>query len=153
MDDVEIRPAREDDAPGIADVYLASFAATYEFPRAHADADTRRWIAEVLLASREVWVAVAPEGSLAAMMALTDEMVDQLYVAPGWTARGIGSRLIGLAKSRRPNGLDLHTFQVNRGARRFYERHGFVEVASSNGSQNEERQPDVRYAWRPAALR
>ena len=51
MDDVEIRPAREDDAPGIADVYLASFAATYEFPRAHADADTRRWIAEVLLST------------------------------------------------------------------------------------------------------
>jgi len=78
-------------------------------------------------------------------------MVDQLYVAPGWTAHGIGSRLIGLAQSRRPNGLDLYTFQVNRGARRFYERHGFVEVASGDGSQNEERQPDVRYAWMPPA--
>ena len=78
-------------------------------------------------------------------------MVDQLYVAPGWTAQGIGSRLIGLAQSLRPNGLDLYTFQVNRDARRFYERHGFVEVASSDGSQNEELQPDVRYAWRPSA--
>jgi GNAT superfamily N-acetyltransferase len=152
MEDVEIRPAREDDAAGIADVYLASFAATYEFPRAHSDADTRHWIAEVLLTSREVWVArVAAEGPIVAMMALTDEMVDQLYVAPGWTAHGIGSRLIGLAQSRRPNGVDLYTFQVNRGARRFYERHGFVEVSSSDGSENEERQPDVRYAWRPAA--
>jgi GNAT superfamily N-acetyltransferase len=152
MGEVEIRPAREDDAAGIADVYLASFAATYEFPRAHSDADTRRWIANVLLTSREVWVAKATaDGSIVAMMALTDEMVDQLYVAPGWTAQGVGSRLIGLAKSRRPNGLDLYTFQVNRGARRFYERHGFVQVASSGGSQNEERQPDVRYAWRPAA--
>jgi len=151
MGDVDIRPAREDDAAGIGDVYLASFAATYEFPRAHSDADTRRWIAEVLLPSREVWVAWAPDALIVAMMALTDEMVDQLYVAPGWTARGIGSRLIGLAKSVRPNGLDLYTFQVNRGARRFYERHGFVEVASSDGSQNEERQPDVRYAWRRAA--
>jgi len=91
------------------------------------------------------------QGPIVAMMALTDEMVDQLYVAPGWTAQGIGSRLIGLAQSRRPNGLDLYTFQVNRGARRFYERHGFVEVASSDGSENEERQPDVRYAWRPVA--
>ena len=152
MDDVEIRPAGDDDAAGIADVYLASFAATYEFPRAHSDADTRSWIAEVLLTNREVWVAtVAKQGPIVAMMALTDEMVDQLYVAPGWTARGIGSRLIGLAQSLRPNGLDLYTFQVNRDARRFYERHGFVEVASSDGSQNEELQPDVRYAWRPSA--
>jgi GNAT superfamily N-acetyltransferase len=150
MNEVEIRPARAEDAAGIADVYVASFAATYEFPRAHSDADTRRWIAEVLLTSREVWVATTANlGPIVAMMALTDEMVDQLYVAPGWTGQGIGSRLIGLAQSRRPNGLDLYTFQVNRSARRFYERHGFVEVASSDGSQNEERQPDVRYAWRP----
>ena len=151
MKNVEIRPARKDDAAGIADVYLASFAATYEFPRAQADADTRRWIAEDLLETREVWVATAgTEGAIVAMVALSDDMIDQLYVAPGWTGQGIGSRLIGLAQSRRPNGLDLYTFQVNRGARRFYERHGFVEVGLSDGSQNEERQPDVRYAWMPA---
>lgn len=150
MEDVEIRPARKDDAAGIADLYLASFAATYEFRRAHSDADTRRWIAEVLLPHREVWVATAvAAGSIVAMMALTDDMIDQLYVAPGWTGQGIGSRLIGLAQSRRPSGLDLYTFQVNRGARRFYERHGFLEVGFTDGSQNEERQPDVRYAWRP----
>ena len=150
MKDFEIRPARKDDAVGIADVYVASFAATYAFSRAHSEADTRRWVADVLLADREVWVATAgTEGSIVAMMALSDQMVDQLYVAPRWTGRKIGSRLIGLAQSRRPSGLDLYTFQVNRSARRFYERHGFVEVATSDGSQNEERQPDVRYAWRP----
>src|SRR5579859_6632310 len=152
MGQVEIRAARREDASGIAEVYLASLAATYEFPRAHSDAETRRWIAEVLLPTREVWVATAgAEHSIVAMMALTDDMIDQLYVAPGWTGQGIGSRLIGLAQSRRPDGLDLYTFQVNRGARRFYERNGFVEVAFGDGSDNEERQPDVRYAWRPSA--
>ena len=73
MDDVEIRTARQDDSAGIADVYMASFAATYEFPRAHSDADTRRWISEVLLTSREVWVATAAaDGRIIAMMALRD---------------------------------------------------------------------------------
>ena len=33
----------------------------------------------------------------------------------------------------------------NTDARRFYERHGFTAVASSDGSDNEEREPDVRY--------
>jgi len=149
MGEVEIRPARSEDAPGIAEVYLASFAASYAFPRAHSDAETRGWITEVLLATREVWVATARPGEpVVAMMALTADMIDQLYVAPGWTGQGIGSRLIGLAQSRRPNGLDLYTFQVNRSARRFYQRHGFVELALGDGSDNEERQPDVRYAWR-----
>jgi ribosomal protein S18 acetylase RimI-like enzyme len=84
------------------------------------------------------------------MMALSSEMLDQLYVVPGWTGRGIGSRLIELAKSRRSGGLDLYTFQLNAGARRFCERHDFVEVARGDGSKYEDGQPDVRYAWRPS---
>ena len=93
----------------------------------------------------------ALDHAVVAMLALSQEMLDQLYVAPGWTARGIGSRLIELAKSRRQGGLDLCTFQVNAGARRFYERRGFVEVARGDGSDNEEGQPDIRYAWRPSS--
>jgi hypothetical protein len=43
----------------------------------------------------------------------------------------------------------LWTFQVNGPARRFYERHGFVEVAQTDGSGNEEAEPDVRLEWTP----
>ena len=151
VDALTVRPAMQADADAIADVYLASFAATYAFPRAHSDDEVRRWVAEVLLRTREVWVATVPREAVVAMMALAADMVDQLYVAPGWTGHGIGSRLIGLAKERRPEGLELYTFQVNAGARRFYERHGFTAVSLGDGTGNEERQPDVRYAWRPTA--
>jgi GNAT superfamily N-acetyltransferase len=82
-------------------------------------------------------------------LSLGETVVEQLYVAPGWTGRGVGSRLIELAKQRRPSGLELYTFEVNAGARRFYERHGFTAVWFGDGSENEERQPDVRYAWQP----
>lgn len=73
------------------------------------------------------------------MMALTSDMVDQLFVAPGWTGRGIGGRLIQLAKDRRPAGLDLYTSQGqygrptvlraprlrgDRAGRRFWQRGG-----------------------------
>lgn len=151
MDAVNVRPARHDDADAIGDVYLASFTATYGFPLAHSDEQVRSWIAEVLLPTEEAWVVTAPDQAVVAMMALSSEMLDQLYVAPGWTGRRIGSRLIELAKSRRPGGLDLYTFQVNAGACRFYERHGFVEVARGDGSDNGEGQPDLRYAWRPSS--
>jgi ribosomal protein S18 acetylase RimI-like enzyme len=151
MDEVEVRPATPDDAGAIADVYLSSFHATYDFPLAHTDDQVRHWIADILLPTREVWVAATPTGTVVAMMVLSLDMLDQLYVAPAWTGRGIGSRLLSHAQARRPDGLDLYTFQVNTGARRFYERSGFVEVARGDGSGNEERQPDVRYAWRPPA--
>jgi ribosomal protein S18 acetylase RimI-like enzyme len=152
MDEIEVRRARVDDAEAIADVYLASFAATYQFPLAHSDRQVRHWIAEILVPTEEVWVVTDRDEAVVAMMALSSGMIDQLYVLPAWTGRGIGSRLIELAKSRRPRGLDLYTFQVNAGARSFYERHGFVEVARGDGSDNEERQPDIRYAWRPNAV-
>jgi len=152
MDEVDLRPATTDDASAIADVYLSSFHATYDFPLAHTDEQVRQWIGDILLPTREVWVAATPAGRVVAMMALSPDMLEQLYVAPGWTGRGIGSRLLSHAQARRPGGLDLYTFQVNTGAQRFYERSGFVEVARGDGSGNEERQPDVRYAWRHPQL-
>ena len=78
--------------------------------------------------------------------ALRNGWVEQLYLRGPWTGRGIGSRLIALAKARSPAGLQLWTFQVNAGARRFYERHGFVAAEMTDGD-NQEGQPDVRYAW------
>ena len=35
----------------------------------------------------------------------------------------------------------------NVGAQRFYERHGFVEIDRTDGRRNEERAPDILYAW------
>ena len=151
MDGLELRRATPADAAEIADLFLASFKATYHFSLAHSDDEVRRWITDVLLPSDEVWVAVARDGTVVGLMALTSDMLDQLYVAPGWSGQGIGSRLVDLAKERRPAGFDLYTFQVNHRARRFYERQGFVEVSLGDGTGNEEGQPDVRYAWRPPA--
>jgi GNAT superfamily N-acetyltransferase len=144
-----IRPALPEDGPALGDVWLASWRATFDFPPGHPDDDVRDWLANEMRATRETWVATDVSGRVVAMMALSEEMVDQLYVAPDWIGRGIGGRLIDLAKTRRPNGLDLYCFQVNRNARTFYEHRGFVAIATGDGSGNVERQPDIRYAWRP----
>ena len=94
MDDVELRPAGPDDAGAIADVYLASFQATYDFPLAHSDEQVRQWIRDLVLPTQEVWVAATSDGVVVGLMALTPDTLDQLYVAPGWTGHGIGSRLL-----------------------------------------------------------
>jgi ribosomal protein S18 acetylase RimI-like enzyme len=148
--DILIRRSEPGDAPQVADLFLASFAARYDFPLAHTPDEVRGWVADDLLPTTETWVAIGDEGTPVGFLSLREGFLEQLYVAPGWTGRGIGSRLVELAKERRPAGLDLFTFQVNEGARRFYERHGFAAVWFGDGSDNEERQPDVRYAWRPS---
>lgn len=145
---MHIRRATPADAPSVADVFLASFAARYDFPLAHTPDEVRGWVADDLLQSTETWVAVS-DGAIVGFLSIGEAFVEQLYLAPNWSGRGIGSRLIELAKERRPDGLELYTFQVNVGARRFYERHGFAATWFGDGAENEERQPDVRYAWRP----
>ena len=149
--DVVLRRATLEDADAVADVYLRSFHRTYQFPLAHTDERVRDWIRDVVIPASETWAAVDADGHVVGMMVLDDAELDQLYVAQGWTGRGIGSRFIELAKRLRPAGLSLYTFQVNERARRFYERHGFVLVDESDGSRNEEHQPDVRYAWHASA--
>lgn len=149
---IEIRPATVEDAARIADVWLSSWRATFDFEPAHPDEDVRRWVREELLVEAEDWVATDPSDgdSVIALLGLSDTMVEQLYVRPDRIGRGVGRALLELAKRRRPDGLDLYCFAANDRARRFYERNGFEAVAFGDGSGNEERQPDVLYRWRPS---
>lgn len=148
-DAVTIRRATPEDHEGIGDVWLASWRATFDFPPSHPDEDVRRWLREQLVPDHETWVAIDEGGAVVGLMALSDEMVEQLYLTPSYLGRGLGRRFIELARERRPNGLDLYCFQVNARARSFYEHHGFREIARGDGSGNQEHQPDIRYAWRP----
>jgi GNAT superfamily N-acetyltransferase len=142
-----LRRATPMDAPTVAVIHIAAFRATYAFELAHSEEEVRVWVRDDLLPRTETWVAET-DGDVVAFLSLGGGWIEQLYVAPGHTGRGIGSRLIALAKERQPAGLQLWTFQVNAGARRFYERHGFAPVEMTDGAGNEERQPDVRYAWK-----
>ena len=108
------------------------------------------WFSEVVTAQREVWVAQDPDDpALLGLLVLDRAWLDQLYVAPGRTGQGIGTLLLELAKSLRPDGFDLWCFVSNVGAQRFYRRHGLVEVERTSGHDNDERAPDIRFRWRP----
>ena len=145
---LRLRRAAPEDAPAVAELFLDSFHATYEFPLAHTDDEVRGWVRDHLIPDSEAWVAIDDE-RVVALLVVAPGWIEQLYVEPTRLGVGIGSRLVDLAKTRSPDGLTLWTFQVNARARRFYERHGFVVVELTDGSGNEERQPDVRYAWKP----
>jgi ribosomal protein S18 acetylase RimI-like enzyme len=149
--EIDIRRATAADADAVADVWLRSFrAALPAVRRAHTDDEVRAWTRDVLVPRRETWVATA-DGTVVAMMVLAEGHIDQLYIDPAHQQRGIGGRLVALAKQRSPDGLALWTFEINATARRFYERNGFVPVEHTDGSGNEEREPDVRYLWRPVS--
>lgn len=83
---------------------------------------------------------------LSGLIAFRDGWVEQLYVHPVAHGRGIGTKLLEIAKSASGR-LELWTFQRNMRARRFYEARGFTLVEETDGTRNEEREPDARYLW------
>ncbi|MGY1501665.1 GNAT family N-acetyltransferase [Streptomyces sp. QTS52] len=145
-----LRRATADDAGAAADVLLRSRAAalpTVAWPR--SDDEVRDYFRDVVVPHHETWVADASSDGIVGVMVLAGDKVSQLYLLADWRGHGIGGLCIALAKERSPGGLTLWTFQVNKPAHRFYERHGFVAVEYTDGSGNEEREPDVRYVWQP----
>jgi len=64
---------------------------------------------------------------------------------------GAGSQLIDAAKASVIGALELWCFQANERARRFYEARGFSPIRFTEGADNEERMPDVRYRWKAPA--
>ena len=109
------------------------------------------WLSHRLTDTTACWVTEDAQG-LNALLLLEPGWIDQLYVRPDVLGQGIGSGLVTKAKELMPEGLQLWTFQSNVRAHKFYERHGFIAVETTDGSGNEEQAPDVRYVWMPSGL-
>ena len=116
------------------------------------------WMRQTLLPAGRTWLLEDGEAGLAAMLTLspaTDPIhwIEHLYVEENLVGRGFGSALLDFALAepqRRGRAVRLWTFQANHGARRFYERRGFVPIEFTDGRNNIERCPDVLYEL-PAA--
>jgi len=143
-----LRPAEPEDLPEVADLYLAVRAAAVPLmpPIVRTPDEVHAYVRGWDLGARDVWVAEEPDG-LVGFAAFTPTWLDSLYVRPDAQGRGVGTALLGLVLSLRPDGLGLWVFETNTPARRLYRRHGFVEVERTDGSGNEERAPDIRMEW------
>ncbi|WID97898.1 GNAT family N-acetyltransferase [Bosea vestrisii] len=112
----------------------------------HTPEEDRAYFGSVVFDECEVWGSVHGP-ALAGFIAFRHGWIDQLYVLPAYQGQGVGSALLEIARDRYPE-LNLWTFQRNAIARRFYERQGFVAAELTDGTRNEEREPDIRYIWR-----
>jgi GNAT superfamily N-acetyltransferase len=144
---VQLRAGRIEDAAVLASIHTRSrIAAMPWLPVLHDEAETRGWMADVVLAGQQVLVAER-HGRPVGFAALHGDWLEQLYVEPEAIGTGVGRPLLDAAKAARPAGLSLYVFARNARARRFYEAAGFVLVAEGDGRDNEERTPDCTYHW------
>lgn len=143
---VAIRPAEASDAAMIARILRASrLAAMPWLPHPYTPGQDLAFVAGHMLPGAETWVATGTDG-VQGFVSRRGKWIEHLYVDPGRRGRGIGSALLRAAMDGRDS-LALWVFQRNAPARAFYEHRGFRAVAFTDGTGNEEQEPDARYAW------
>ncbi len=146
--DLVLRAGGPDDLAAVAEIHVRARreAVPAMPPSVHPDHETRAWVAGWDLATTDLWIA-EDAGRVVGYAHLTPTWLDGLYVHPDAQGAGVGSALLDLAKGLRPDGFGLWVFESNEPARRFYRRHGLVELERTDGAGNEERVPDVRMLW------
>jgi GNAT superfamily N-acetyltransferase len=142
---IVLRRARADESDFVAALCRRSRAAAMPYlPELHTPEDDRAYFRERVFVDCEVTVAERG-GAVVAFCATRPGWVVHLYVEPGQQRSGIGNTLLRRAMQANDS-LALWTFRRNAAACRFYEAHGFVATRTTEG-QNDEREPDVLYAW------
>ncbi len=88
------------------------------------------------------WVALA-DGRVVAFAVLREGWLKHLYVDPERQGLGLGGALLTQVLSASPGDVRLWVFERNARAQEFYRKRGFEVVMRTDGSGNEEREPDV----------
>lgn len=145
-----LRPAVPADVPAIAAVQVAARAAAAMPPGIHPPEEVRSYLA-ANFATAESWVAEAA-GEVVGYARFTRTWLNDLYVDPAHQGAGVGGALLELVKARHPGGFSLWVFEQNAPARAFYAARGLVEREHTDGSDNEEREPDLRMEWPPGSV-
>jgi ribosomal protein S18 acetylase RimI-like enzyme len=102
------------------------------------------FLTHILPKEFQIEIALVDE-KVVGLIAYNESEVSQLYIHNDFQGRGIGKRLLEIAKAQSSGRLTLYTFEVNKKARRFYEKHGFKIIG--RGHENEENLPDILYEW------
>jgi GNAT superfamily N-acetyltransferase len=141
-----IERALSSDAEKLATLHRSTRKAAMPWlPVLHAPDEVVWYFAHVVLPMEKVLI-VRHGAEVMGFVAFDKGWLHHLYVAPERWGCGLGSELLNAAKTY-SDYLQLWVFQKNTRARRFYSRHGFREREFTNGSNNEEKMPDIRMDW------
>ena len=142
---MKLRAATPLDAGRVGEILSGFIDGTEWMPRVHTRAEDLAHAGDLIARG---WVTVVEkEGTVKGFLAQDRSVIQSLYIVPDAQGQGYGTALLMRAQER-ADLLTLWTFEANRGAQRFYERHGFTERQRTDGAGNDEGLPDIEYEWR-----
>ena len=144
VDDIRLISFKVQYAEATVRMWRASKKAVLGIDELHNFEDHLHYLSAVLTRANRIYLAMLDK-VVVGLMATDGTWINQLYIHIDYQGKGIGSRMVSLAKQLSSGSLSLHTFEVNLKARRFYEKHGFSMVG--RGRDNEENLPDVLLTW------
>ena len=147
--DCIIREASLSDMTAVAQVFrLCRETALPFLPSLHTPEEDLEFFSNVVFPKNYLFVAIACDTKrICGFIAFSNDFVDHLYVHPESQGLGLESRLLNVAKKQSVS-LKLWTFQKNLMARKFYSEQGFIQIEETDGTGNEEKEPDVLLEWR-----
>jgi ribosomal protein S18 acetylase RimI-like enzyme len=145
---VIVRKGTLDDMPDAALVQVIAMRVNLPYlPTLHTRDEVIGYFFDHVWPNNDVWVAQTEDGLVVGFIARGGGFINHLYILPDFQGSGLGSELLDLAIEGQDE-LQLWAFQQNTRARRFYEKRGWVAVEETDGQGNQEKTPDVRYAWK-----
>ena len=124
-----LRSFREEDTEAVVAIWLEASLQAHDF------IDGKYWRARaqdmrtLYLPLSDVIVSVnETTGEVEGFMAFVDDFLAALFVGPEHQRKGIGTRLLDVAKKIHPD-MELSVYAQNTRACTFYERHGFRMVS------------------------
>ena len=148
---IQLRSAKINDTECIAQILRSSRSKYLPFINlVHTPDQDRQWVRKILIPTNDVVIAQLDGKDVGVLATTVTEgigWIEQLYIAPGFISRGIGTELLTHALKVLPRPIHLWTFQQNDRAIRFYEYHGFSAIEFTDGKHNEEKCPDVLYEY------
>ncbi|MEN8291953.1 N-acetyltransferase [Acinetobacter radioresistens] len=126
---INIRPASSDDFEKLVDIWFeASIRAHHFIPESYWE-ENKVEMQNNYLPRSEVYLA-EDEQQIYGFIALVENEIAAIFVAPDQQGKGIGKLLISHAKNLRPQ-LVLNVYQDNKNSIAFYKSEGF-EVAQES---------------------
>jgi GNAT superfamily N-acetyltransferase len=140
-----IRPATPRHVEAVARLFRAVRTACLPYlPDLHTPAEDLAFFRDRVFPECFVWVG--GEASIDGFCAWRPGWVDHLYVRPECHGQGLGTALLAEAMAA-CSPLRLWAFQRNTQALRFYAARGFRVIERTDGSRNEEHEPDAMLEW------
>ena len=144
---IRLRQGVMADVAGVAALHRRSIKAAMPWlPELHSAEEDLTFFGNTVFPNQAVTLAEI-DHQLIGFSAAADGWLHHLYVDPAHQGVGVGWTLLAHVLDCRTS-LQLWAFQRNHRARRFYERADFRVARMTDGSGNEEGEPDVLYVWR-----